>query len=271
MKTSRNLASVALRFTAALVLCLAAVPASAGIHYKADSTTTVDDKKPQITRVEAWIDGSRAKIVFTESDQPMIGKDDYLLTQDGGQTVYLVDPEEKTYTEWDVAGMLSALGGMMESLGGMMDMEFSDIAVEKLSEEPGGEILGRPVTHVRYRTAYTMSIKVFGMSRGSSVETEQDLWITDAFGDAALGLWLRNEPPATGMEDLDRLIEAEMEKVDGFPLRSVAVSTTTGQKGKRQSTSRMETVVTEREETSIPEGTFELPSGYERREMMEQQ
>jgi hypothetical protein len=270
MRSSRTLASVLLRFTAALVLCLAAVPASAGIHYKADSTTTVDDKRPQTTRVEAWIDGSRAKIVFTESDQPMIGKNDYLLTQDGGQTVYLVDPEEETITEWDVAGMLSSLGGMMESLGGVMDMEFSDIEVEKLSEGPGGELLGRPVTRAEYRTSYTMSIKVFGMSRQNRVETTQELWLTDAFGDEALGLWLRSEPPATGMEDLDALIEAEMEKVDGFPLRSVAVSTTTGQKGKRQSTSRMETVVTELEEASIPEGTFELPAGYERRAMMEQ-
>jgi hypothetical protein len=29
-------------------------------------------------------------------------------------------------------------------------------------------------------------------------------------------------------------------------------------------------VVTELEEASIPEGTFELPAGYERRAMMEQ-
>ena len=219
--------------TAALtLLALAAGPALAGVHSQADTPTTPDGKKPQVTRVAGWVDGPRANIVFTESAQPMIGRDDYLITQDGGQTVYLVDPSEKTYTEWDLAAMLSTLGSTMEAMGDLVNMEFEDISVEKLSEEPGGERLGRPVTHVRYRTRYTMSIKVFGMSRGTHVETIQDLWVTDdALGHEALGLWLRSEPPSTGMEDLDRLIAAEMEKVDGFPLESVSVSRTTGQKG----------------------------------------
>ena len=71
------------------------------------------------------------------------------------------------------------------------------------------------------------------------------------------------------MEELDKLLAAQLEMVEGFPLKSVAVSTTTGQKGKRQSVVRTETVVTELQETAVPADTFEIPAGYTRTEMME--
>lgn len=251
-----------------IALVAAAAPAAAGIHYQAETTTAPAQGKPQVTRVEAWVEGPNAKVVFRESDQPVFSEGAYLLTQDGGKTLFLVDPEEETITEWDLAAMLGMVGGVMEGMQGIMDLEFSDVAVEKLGQDAGGELLGYPVTHSKYRTTYTTSIKVLGMKRGSSTETVQELWTTDAFGDPALGVWLRSEPPATGMEELDELIAAEMEKVEGFPLKTVSVSTTTGQKGKRESSSRTETVVTQLEETAVPAATFELPAGYTRTEMV---
>ncbi|HSL84648.1 MAG TPA: DUF4412 domain-containing protein [Thermoanaerobaculia bacterium] len=249
----------------------AAAPAAAGVHYQAETTTAPAQGKPQVTRVEAWVDGPNAKVVFRESDQPTFSAGQYLLTQDGGKTLFLVDPEERTITEFDLEAMLGMVGGVMEGMQGIMNLEFSDVSVEKLGEGSGGELLGYPVTHSKYRTTYTTSIKVLGMKRGSSTETLQEVWSTDAFGDPALGVWLRTEPPATGMKELDELIAAEMEKVEGFPLKTVSVSTTTGQKGKRESSTRTETVVTRIEETSVPAGTFELPVGYTRTEMMPQQ
>lgn len=253
--------------TLVVAFLAAAAPAAAGIHYRAETTTEPAQGKAQVTRVEAWVEGPSAKVVFRESDQPMFSEGAYLLTQDGGKTLFLVDPEEETITELDLEAMLGMVGGVMEGMQGIMNLEFSDVAVEKLGEDAAGELLGYPVTHSKYRTTYTTSIKVLGMKRGSSTETVQELWTTDAFGDPALGVWLRTEPPATGMEQLDELIAAEMEKVEGFPLKTVSVSTTTGQKGKRESSTRTETVVTQLEETSVPPATFELPAGYTRTSM----
>jgi hypothetical protein len=162
------------------------------------------------------------------------------------------------------------VGGVMQGIQGIMNLEFSDVAVEQLEAGPGGELLGYPVTHSKHRTTYTTSIRVLGMKRQSTTETVQEMWTTEAFGDPGLGVWLRSEPPATGMAELDELIAAEMEKVQGFPLKSVSVSTTTGQKGKRESTVRTEMAVTELEEVAVPAGTFEIPAGYTRTEMMAQ-
>lgn len=246
-----------------LLAALAGAPAEAGYRYQATSTTTPEKGKPQVTEVEAWVEGPNAKIVFRESGQPMVEAGQYLLTRDGGKTLYIVDPEEETYAAMDLSAMLSTLGSVMEGLGGMIDMEFRDVEVEKLADEPGGERLGRPVRHLKYRTAYTLAIKVFGMKRENRVEAIQDAWVTDALDAEGFGVWLRSNPP-TGFAGLDELIEAEMEKVSGFPLETVIVSTTEGQKGKRSSTSRMETRVTALEEVALGDDVFALPAGYER-------
>lgn len=257
---------------AALVLAtLSAAPAVAGIHYQAETRISPEKGKPQVTRVEGWVDGPKAKVVFAETSQPMMEKNSYLLTQDGGQTLFLVNPEEKTYMEWDLQGMLSAFGGMMQAMGGLVDLEFSDVSVETLETKDGGELLGYPVAYTKYKSRYTTSIKVFGMQRGSTTETIQEVWATRSLSDVGLGVWLRSEPPVTGLEELDKLLASEMDKIDGFPLKTVAVSTSTGQKGKRESTSRTETTVTLLEETSVAGDAFEIPAGYTQTQMMEEQ
>ncbi len=253
----------------ALFAALVAAPAAhAGLHYKADTTTTPENGKAQATKVEAWVDGPRAKVEFVESDQPMLEANDYLLTQDGGKTLYLVNPGEKTYAKWDLEGMLAMFGSVMEGMKGLVNLDFSDPQVEKLAQEDGGSLLGYPTTHYQYRTSYTIKIKVLGMHRENSVETVQDLWTTDSFGDAGLGVWLRNEPPATGNEQIDKLISSQMSQIQGFPLKTRAVSKTTGQKGKRETTTTQETVVTQLETTGVPDTTFEIPKGYTETQMM---
>lgn len=248
-----------------LLAVLAAVPAWAGVHYKAQTVLSGDQQSR--TAVEAWVDGEKTKVVFIESDQPMMEENSYLVSTDGGKTLFLVNPKEKTYMEWDLEGMLAAFGSVMDSMQGLMSMEFSDVQVEKLSEESGGQVLGYSTTHRQYRTSYTMSIKVMGLKRQSTTDMVQDIWTTDAFGDPGFGVWLRNEPPKTGIEGLDEVIASEMEKVDGLPLKSVVRSTTVGQKGKRETTTTTETEVTMIEETAIADSTFEIPADYTKQEM----
>lgn len=245
---------------------LAAAPADAAIRYQAVTTVETEGQKPQTTRVEAWVDGVSAKIVFAEAGVPTFEKGQYLLTSDGGQTLYLVDPKEKTYTEWDLAAMLQAFGAIMQSMQPLVNLKIDNVEVARLGEEAGGTLLGLPTTHATHRTEYDMTIKVFGMTRASHVETVQQTWSTTELADAGLGVWLRNVP-TTGFDDLDALVAAEMGTVRGFPLKTVAMSTTTGQKGKATtSTTTMEVTDLDREATA-PAGTFELPAGYAKAEM----
>ena len=253
---------------AALVAVVAVPsPALAGIHYEAETRTDVPGQA-QRTAVEAWVDGPKAKIAFTETATPGLRAGQYLLTQDGGKTLLLVDPKEKTYAEWNLEAMLQMFGSVLQAMGPVLDVTIDGVEVETLEKGSGGELLGYPVTRAKYRTTYTTTLKILGMKRQSTTETVQEIWSTDALDDVALGVWLRGAAP-TGFEELDELVAAEVGKLEGFPLKTVAVSTTTGQKGKRSQETRTTTEVTSLDGSAdVPAPTFELPAGYTRSEAL---
>ncbi len=253
----------------ACVALLAALPAGAAIHYKALTQQEGGAANDAMDiGVEAWIDGEKAKILFTESGNPFMGQGSYLLTTDGGRTLYLVDPESKQYSEWDLDAILKMAGGVLQGMKGVFSLKFSQPRVEMLAEEPGGTLVGLPTTRYRHRTSYTIDMKILGMKRSQAVESVQDVWSTEALGDPALGVWLRKEPPKTGDPELDGLIAAEMSKVRGFPLKMVDETTMTGKKGK-QETTRTVTEVTELDRAAVvAAGTFEIPADYAQTQMM---
>ena len=58
-----------------------------------------------------------------------------------------------------------------------------------------------------------------------------------------------------------------MSKVEGFPLKTVTVTTTTDRRG-RETVSRSVTEVTVLREESVEAGQFEVPAGYQRVDMV---
>jgi hypothetical protein len=255
------------RFMAGALLALAtAGPAVAGIHYQAITRVVDGQQRATETQVEAWAEGEKARVDFRVSANPIAKSGTYIITKDGGRTLYLVNPEDKTWARWSVEGMLGLIGGIMNGgLGPLLKIEFSDPKVEKLLEEDAGMVAGIPTRHLRYRTSYTMKVKVLGLGRASSVVVEDDLWVADRLRDAGLGVWLRSEPPRTGNAELDKLIAAGYEKRQGFPLKSSSVSTVTQKE--KQTVSRRTMEVTEVKSVAVPDSRFDLPAGFEERQL----
>jgi hypothetical protein len=258
-------AAVATVLSLAATLALAA-PAAAGIHFQSTTRTEAQQGGQKVT-AEGWVEGDSAKIAFVESDNPMLVEGAYLLTTDSGRTVYLVNPEDKTYSPFDPAQLLAAAGAMMKAMGPMVKMSFSNPKVEKLAQEPGSDLLGYDTTHYRFRTTYDSDIRVMGMGQKASNETVTDTWTTAALSDGGFNAYLRRDPPRTGIADLDALIDAEIGKgITGVPLKMVAVTTSKDQKGREsRSTTTME--VTSLRETAVPAATFQLPGDFERVEL----
>jgi hypothetical protein len=252
---------------AVLVIAAPAAPARGGVHFRSLSKTDAPQGQAQNIEVEAWVDGDKAKVVFKASNNPMLAAGSYLLTTDGGQTMALVDPDEKTWSPFDVGAMMQSAGAMLKGLGAMVKIEFSNQRVEKLAEEPGPAVLGHPTTHYRFRTSYDSVIKVMGMGQSSHNETTTDTWSTTALSDAGFGAWLRREPPRTGIAGLDELIASEVTKgIQGVPLKVVSATTTRDQRGRENEvTTTME--VTAMKEETVEASTFVIPPGYERTEL----
>jgi Domain of unknown function (DUF4412) len=274
MKTTRRTLPLLLTLSA---LAAFAAPSFAGIHYQA--VTTQEGTGPTSrhagergptgpTKVESWVSGDKARVEFKEGGgNPMTKSGSYLITKDGGKTLYLVNPEDKTYAKWDLSAMLGAVGGVMNGMGAFLKIEFTDPKVEKLAEEDGGTVAGLPTRHYKFRTSYSTKVKVFGLANSSDVTSDQDIWATTKLTDGAMKVWLRAEPPRTGNEQFDKLISAEMEKhrVAGFPLKTVTVTTSTGKKGTTTRKSTME--VTLLETKPVADSKFEIPGDYKETEM----
>jgi len=248
------------------LLAALALPAAAGVEYRARSWQEGEQKNKQAeSNVHASIEGDKAKILFEDSGNEMMPAGSYLLTTDGGQTIHLVKPEDKTYGEFDLEAIFQMMGALSES--GMMKFEIDNARVESLPSGSGKTVAGVATEHARFRTNYDMTIKVMGMGRAQHVETLQELWYSEALSDAAMGIWLRKEPPKTNTE-LDELIALEVGKIRGMPLEAITRTTTTGKKGKQTTTVNHTLVSDLRQGVSFPAATFVIPDDYRLVQMM---
>ena len=249
--------------TAAFVVLLAATAASAGVTYTAVTNAEGRGSEQMNQTMKVWANDNGMKAEFTESNNPMMGEGTYLLTSDAGKTFYLVNPKDKTYSQWNMEGMMQFAGGVTK----MMNMKFSNPKVEKLGEEPGPAIAGLPTTHYTFRTSYTMEMSFMGMHQASTIVKTEQIWAAPKLVDAVLFAWMRKSAPKFGNEEFDKLVQAEMETVKGFPLKRVAETVTTDKNGRSQ-TSRMTMEVKDLQMTLVPDSTFALPAGYKETQLV---
>lgn len=249
-----------------LFAALLTLPASAAIRYQSTTQTLTEGAgKPVKMVVEGLVDGEKVRVEFKDSNNPLMGKGTYIVSADGGKSLFLVNPKDEVYSRFELDELAQLMGGMMNAMGGLVKLEMTHPKVEKVLDEAGGELLGLPTRHVETRSSYGMSVKVFGMKQESFTESVQSVWTTTALADVGLGVWLRKEPPSTGNEQLDALMQGEWGKVDGFPLKMVITSTSTDKK-KGKATKSTTTMEVTKVETGLPApaaSTFEVPKGYE--------
>jgi hypothetical protein len=237
-----------------LLLC-GTVSLWAGITFTAK---TISDEGGDVT-VRALVSGSRAKVTFLQSDGKIAAAGDYMLSPDEGTTLFLISPGTRTYTRYDTRAMLSGMGLMVRGMRGTMNVTFESPKVEKILDENGGMIAGLTTRHYRYRTSYVVSMHVTG-DRKATTEIEEDIWTTTHLTDPALAVWLKKGPAATGDKQLDSMIKAEMDKVQGFPLKRIAVTHTHDATGEHNS--RVEMQVTQIKTIPIADAEFVIPKSY---------
>lgn len=265
-----------LLFVTSLVLtCLLTVAtvARAGHYYETVTEgRTEGERKGHHMKIRGWVDGDRARVEFASGEKKgWFADGNYMVTTDGAENSYLVNPKEEQYTRFSLSEMMATLGqtmNMLENMGGMVKLEFTEHVGEKLLEEPGEDLLGLSTTHYRYNSGYTMSMKMMGINRKTEYATVTDIWSTDELSAKGFGVWMNmDEVPKTGNEGLDKILEQEMASFKGLPLKLVLEGTTTGKKGKSQkSTTTMEMTVLREE--SVDGIDFGWPDHYTETEMI---
>jgi hypothetical protein len=244
---------------------LVALPVTAGVTFTSTMHTEgARGADMADMTVKVQVSGDKARGDIEQSKSPFFGVGSYEITRDGGQSVILVNPKEKTY--FDATGMLRGAVGAMGAMGGRVKMDVSDVKVEKLLEEDGGTVAGMPTTHYRFKTNYTMAIKMAFMNNVSHVEILEDMWSTTALAEGGIGL-TQGRAMKLGNESFDKLIEATRSKMRGFPVKTVSVTTSEskGRVDKRTSTREVSDLKTG---VAVPDSIFTVPPGYEERSPM---
>lgn len=242
-------------------MLLTVVPASAGLYFE-QTVSSGGQGRGMDMRIKGWAESGKAKILYEDSNNPILHKGDYLLTRDGGKTVYLVDPKNKTYSKWNMEELFAFMNQLGQSTGGMVKIDFQDPHSKTLLSEPGGAVLGYSTTHYKWESGFTMDVKVTFMHTKDSLDTVTNAWVTKDVFDPGLFAWLRATVPTTGNPNLDKILKNTSRIVGhGLLLKMDQVTTTTNKKGK-QRTSTTQFEVTKLVHEDVGDSVFAMPSGY---------
>ena len=249
------------------ILMALIVPALLAVHVQAEwyfeSTTTATGGQPgqsamMNNKLKSRISGNSIRTDMVESQNPMMPAGSYMISTDGGKTMKLVNPANKSYAVMD----LQSMAGMFS--GGMF--KIVNPRFEKIVDEDGGELLGRDVRHVKFKTSYSMEMNIMGMKNTTVSESTQEMWVAPGILREGQNFWAGQKGFATGDKEFDRKIVDEMAKINGLPLKQVITSKNTA--GSQVTESVMTTLVTTLRKENVPESAFVIPAGYTEQSMM---
>lgn len=229
--------------------------------------TTVNGEPGAVTKVVTDGGNAKAEFVETAADNPFMPAGSYMLVKDGD--MYLVNPAARTFSRFDP----SMLEGMTQMMG---RMEISDVAFEKVLDEPGETLLGHPTRHYQFKSSWSMSMQ--GMPVKTEISVVEDLWTTTAIEMPAVS------GAVSGMvesmpEQVQAIADAQgARNVEGFPLKQVSVQSTKmnmgglgalgglgsrmagGMAGGGDTTTTLEVI--ELAQIDVSATTFEIPEGF---------
>ena len=248
------------RFLFAVLLIAVAAAAEAGVSYKFSSKV---DKGAGSMVGMAEVEGSQMRLEVSQGDKVLFGDNSVILSRDGGETLIVLNPKDKTFYEIQLAEMFGAMGNVMKSMGGMFKMNIDNQKVTVKDAGDGGMVEGFPTTRYVTDASYDLVMEMMGRKMVTSITTQTETWSTDKL-DRHYMTFVQQKGFRTGMEDLDRLIQAQSSEMKGFPLKQVTRTTST--QGKKSETSTTTVTISEIEEKKVPASRFEIPAGYQKTE-----
>lgn len=200
----------------ALALALFAFPTLAAIQYEYSQKSISEDAIAPTTDLmaRAVVDGLRSRVDFLSGNLYPPGT--YVVSNDGSR-LFFIDPTRKWFTEFNTAGAVSAIGAN--------DIRIENVrsSTDTVPDRP--MIAGAETNHYRLTIDYDVTLTMRGIPLKQAVHTVIDTWTTMKFGNLgwnALGSGMR-----TGNAEVDRLLDLETTKINGFPMKqSVSIRTT---------------------------------------------
>lgn len=237
-------------------LAITLAPAAfAGLSYYFSATSTGAGSGPSFGG-RTIVEGKGMRVEVMKGDGLLFKDGSVVLSDDGGQTLHVLDPSRKTY--YDLA--LGDFTGKMQSMFGPgSSMRYSEPKVVTREAGDGGELQGYPTRRSVLDGSFTLTVDAMGQTMAVPISMTIERWATNQI-DASYAMTFDGNLGATGDAAFDKAFAALLAPREGFPLKQV---TTTRIKfaGHETSTSQTMTISRIRKDTAPP-STFALPAGY---------
>lgn len=242
-------------FGVALLVCLSSM-ASGAVAYDFRQTYRSDRQSGKAAEAEGkgLIEGNQSRIEFTGGNIYPAGA--FIISTRGANNVILANPETKSYSETNLAALASRMAA------GEVEVRNVRTRVEQLPDHP--TVSGFPTDHYRTETTYEITVRGTAIAITQNVHTVVDKWTTNAFGDVA-GAFIDLDSFQTGNKEIDEILESELAKVKGLPLRTVTSVTTTGAGNLARSGKRVqvgELLLSNVRVVPAAASSFVVPAGY---------
>lgn len=246
-----------------VMLSFPASPLFSAIRYEFRQTTRTEAQSlPASSLVgRAVIEGLMSRIDFISGYSHPVGS--YVISKDGFRSVAIVDPAKQTYTEVETSNVATALG--------TSKIEITNLKtnVRKLSDRP--TIAGIPAEHWVLESSYDITVMFGTLPLRQTVQTTIDKWVTTSLGNVGANL-ITADSLRTGNPELDRIIELESTKIQGFPLRQVMTIRVQNPEAARNPNSKIklsasrtqtsEIIVTSLQTASVDRRLFDVPASF---------
>ena len=250
----------------------AARPAAAaterGLRYT--FTMTSSDEGDDVSRGTVRAAGDRARIDLEGSS----GKaKSWLLVTDGGRTVAVVNPAERSYTEMDADKFAGIIGTAMRVVDTFLTLEVEDVSIETQRVGPGGTIAGQATERWALVQEYVVNVGMFGKTTPQLHRVVTDYWIAPGMDMPRNPLFemLAGAETALAQSDADfvrRTAARRRELPRGAAMRIVVTSAHSEADKLTADAPKVRRIdVTQYGAAQVDAAALRIPDGYERKDM----
>lgn len=241
----------------AAILVAAAPCAFAGLTYKTQSTTT-GFRNVTIAGSVA-VDGPRLRMDVTKGDNMVFKDNSIVMSTDAGKTMAVFDPSSKTFYDLRLEEILGGANSVLQGLGDLVKIEFANPRVSVRDAGDGGAIEGYPTRKFVLDASYDMNINAMGQPITSHMSMNTESWTTDKLA-PEMTSFLQMRGLRTGVEVIDKLIEAQSSTMRGFPLKQI--STLHVSQGGQDMTMVTTATTSDIQQKNVDASQFVTPAGY---------
>ena len=129
--------------------------------------------------IKAVYQGSKSRYTFhSEEEEAEIGSGSYLLSLDGGETVYFIDGNDNSCRQWSNEKLVQSLSGFLLATTDKFNVESTNVEVHKVFEKNVADMHGLPVKHIQINISFTASYKYMLFKDKYEIERIADFWVT---------------------------------------------------------------------------------------------